>query len=99
MANATTLTLAAGVEQHVSSTVYYSEIVVTNTEDTHELYVRTDSGVASVEGADCEVVPPNSMGTFGNLLPLPDEDNPVVNPATRVSVISAGSPDVTVALQ
>lgn len=99
MANATTLTLVAQAEQHVSSTTYYSVIVVDNSESTDEVYVCTDGGTASVEGAHCLQVPPGHTKVLGNLLPLPNPNVVAPNPATFVSVISAGTPDVTVTLQ
>jgi hypothetical protein len=63
-------------EVHLASNNYFSTIVVDNGTAV-AVNVATDGGTA-VAGATTNVltVPPNSIGVFGNLQPLPNADVP-----------------------
>lgn len=70
---------ASGVENHFSSSEYFSAIVVENATPV-AVNVATDGGTA-VAGAGTSMltVPPNSIASFGNLQPLPNADVPGVD--------------------
>jgi hypothetical protein len=74
------LTLSSNTEQHYTANHYYSTIIVDNSGENAgtggplEVYVCTDGGTATVQGAHCQQVPYGQTRVFSNLQALTDEN-------------------------
>jgi hypothetical protein len=104
-ANAQSVTLVAGTEQHVTWTQYFPTITVVNNASS-AVFVRTDGTAASetagTGGTGSMSVPAGQTGVFENGQPIPDliaGDNPGLTNYTYVSLISSGTGDVTVTVE